>query len=160
MYGEVVSLELLLLIACCALLSSAVVFDIARRQIPNTVLVAVVGLFALQIAVVGHRDIAPLWAHILTGVLLLVVGFVLFLMGALGAGDGKLMAAAGLWVGPAGIGTFLFGVGLLGLGLGLFSLLPFDATRRLRADLPFALAIAPPAIAILALRAFVAAGSV
>ena len=151
--------ELLLLIACCALLSAAVVSDVARRQIPNTVPVALVGLFALQIAVVDHRDMAPLWAHLLTGAVLLVAGLVLFLMGVLGAGDGKLMAAAGLWVGPAGIGTFLFGVGVLGLGLGLFSLLPFDATRRLRAGLPFAVAIAPPAIALLALRAFAAAGS-
>ena len=144
--------EALLLIACCALLSAAVVSDVARRQIPNTVPVALVGLFALQIAVVDHRDMAPLWGHLLTGAVLLVAGLVLFLMGVLGAGDGKLMAAAG-------IGTFLFGVGVLGLGLGLFSLLPFDATRRLRAGLPFAVAIAPPAIALLALRAFAAAGS-
>ncbi len=151
--------ELLLLIACCALLSAAVVFDIRRRQIPNAVPLAMVGLFALQIAVVGHRDISPLWAHILTGVVLLAVGLALFLPGMLGAGDGKLMAAAGLWVGPASLGSFLVGVGLLGLGLGVFSLLPLDAARRLRADLPFAVAIAPPAIAILTLRAFVAAGS-
>jgi len=150
--------ELLLLIACCALLSAAVVSDVARRQIPNIVPVALVGLFALQVVVGGHRDMGPLWAHLLTGATLLVLGFVLFLMGVLGAGDGKLVAAAGLWVGPAGIGTFLFGVGVLGLGLGLFSLLPFEATRRLRADLPFAVAIAPPAIALLALRAFAAAG--
>ena len=151
--------ELLLLIACCALLAAAVVFDIARRRIPNTVPVALLGLFVLQIAVAGHRGMAPLWAYFLTGAVLLAVGFVLFLTGALGAGDGKLMAAAGLWIGPADAGSFLMGVGLLGLGLGLFSLLPFDATRRLRADLPFAAAIAPPAIALLTLRAVAVAGS-
>ena len=146
--------ELLLLFVCCALLAAAVVFDLVSRQIPNTVPVALFGLFALHVAVTGHRDIMPLWAHVLTGAVLLAVGFVLYLMGALGAGDGKLMAAAGLWVGPAGIGSFLVGVGLLGLGLGLLSLLPFQATRRLRNDLPFAAAIAPPAITLLALRAF------
>ena len=151
--------EFLLLMACCAVLSAAVVFDVARRQIPNAVPLAMVGLFALQIAVVGHRDITPLWAHVATGGVLLAVGFALFLPGMLGAGDGKLMAAAGLWIGPAGVGSFLVGVGLLGLGLGIFALLPFDAARRLRADLPFAVAIAPPAIAILTLRAFAAAGS-
>jgi len=64
-----------------------------------------------------------------------------------------------LWIGPAGVGSFLLGVGLLGVGLGLFALLPFDATRRLRDNLPFAVAIAPPAIALLGLRALGAAGS-
>jgi len=151
--------ELLLLIVCCALLAAAVVFDLLHRRIPNTVPVALIGLFVLHAVVAGHRDMASLWAHVLTGAVLLVVGFVLFLMGVLGAGDGKLMAAAALWVGPAGVGSFLFAMGLLGLGLGLFSLLPFDATRRLRNDLPYAAAIAPPAIALLALRAFAATGS-
>ena len=146
--------ELLLLIACCALLGTAVVCDLRSRQIPNTVPLALLGLFVLDAAIFGHRDMVPLWAHVFIGAMLLAVGFALFMMGALGAGDGKLMAAAGLWVGPAGMGSFLVGVGLLGLGLGLFSLLPFDATRRLRNDLPFAAAIAPPAIALLALRAF------
>ena len=151
--------ELLLLFVSCALLAAAVVFDLISRQIPNTVPVALFGLFALHVAVSGHRDMIPLWAHVFTGAVLLTVGFVLFLMGVLGAGDGKLMAAAGLWVGPAGIGSFLVGVGLLGLLLGLCSLLPFDATRRMRNNLPFAVAIAPPAIALLALRAFPMAGS-
>ena len=151
--------ELLLLIVCCALLGAAVVFDLRNRQIPNTVPLALFGLFALHVAVFGHRDMVPLWAHVFTGAVLLAVGFALFLMGVLGAGDGKLMAAAGLWVGPASMGSFLVGVGLLGLGLGLLSLLPFDATRRLRNDLPFAAAISPPAMALLALRAFPVAGN-
>ena len=147
-------LELLLLIACCALLAAAMFFDLVSRQIPNTIPVALVGLFAIHVAIAGHRDLLPLWAHVLTGVVLLAMGFVLFQMGALGAGDGKLLAAAGLWIGPASIGSFLLAVGLLGLGLGLFSLLPFDATRRMRPSLPFALAISPPAIALLAVRAY------
>ena len=152
-------LELLLLIGCCALLAAATFFDLASRQIPNTIPLALVGLFTVHVAVVGHRDLLPLWAHVLTGVVLLVVGFVLFQMGALGAGDGKLMAAAGLWIGPSSLGSFLLAVGLLGLGLGLFSLLPFHATRRMRPSLPFALAISPPAIALLAVRAYSAAMS-
>ena len=151
--------ELWLLMFGCGLLAAAVVFDVTSRQIPNTIPIALLGLFALYATLVDHRDLVPLWTHILTGAVLLVLGFALFRTGMLGAGDGKLMAAAGLWVGPASIGSFLVGVGLLGLGLGLFSLLPFDATRRLRAELPFALAIAPPAIALLMLRAFLVAGS-
>lgn len=151
--------DLLLVLAGCLLLGAAVVFDLVRREIPNAIPVALVGLFAVHAAVVDQRVVAPLWAHALTGALLLAVGFGLFMMGAFGAGDGKLMGAAGLWIGPTGIGGFLVGVGVLGVALGLFALLPFAATRRLRDSLPFAAAIAPPAIALLGLRALGAAGS-
>ncbi len=152
-------LELLLLMSCCGLLGAAVVFDLRRREVPNLIPLAILGLFAVQIAALPHRGMMPLWAYIATGGVLLVLGFGLFLMGALGAGDGKLMAVAGLWIGPTDISTFLFGVGLLGMAIGLVCLLPFDATRRLRNNIPFAVAIAPPAIALLALRAFALTGS-
>lgn len=130
------------------------VFDLRRREVPNAIPLALLGLFALQFAVLDYRGMSPLWGHVITGAVLFAVGFALFLMGALGAGDGKLMAAAGLWIGPADISSFLFGVGLLGLGFALVCLLPLDATRRLRDNIPFAVAIAPPAIALLAQRAF------
>ena len=151
--------ELWLLIGCGGLLGAAAVFDLRRREVPNLIPIAIVGLFVIQIPAVGHQEMAPLWTHVVTGGVLLGVGFGLFLMGALGAGDGKLMAAAGLWIGPTEVSTFLFGVGLLGLAIGLVCLLPFEATRRLRNNIPFAVAIAPPAIALLALRAFSATGS-
>ena len=35
----------------------------------------------------------------------------------------------------------------------LFALLPFERTRRLRSELPFAVAIAPPAMAVMIPRA-------
>ena len=95
-----------------------------------------------------------MWTHIAIGAVLLLVGFSLFAFGGLGGGDGKLMAVAGLWVGPHDLTLFLIGLGLLSLCLVLFALLPFDTTRQLRANLPFAVAIAPPAIMLLALRAF------
>ena len=95
-----------------------------------------------------------MWAHIAIGVVLLLVGFSLFSLSGLGGGDGKLMAVAGLWVGPHDLTLFLIGLGLISLCLSLFALLPFDSTRRLRSNLPFAVAIAPPAIILLALRAF------
>lgn len=151
--------ELVLLALCCALFGAAAVFDLVSRRIPNTIPIALSGLFLLQVALVGHRGMAPFWLHLVTGAVLLVVGVALFAFGQLGPADGKLMAAAGLWIGPWDIGEFLLGVGVLGLALGLFSLLPFDATRRLRTNLPFAVAIAPPAVAVLMLQAFPAAGS-
>ena len=141
-----------LLLICCALFGAAVVSDLVRRSIPDSVPLALLALFAVYAAVADQT--APLWTHIVTGAVLLLAGFGLFAAGALGGGDGKLMAAAGLWVGPLDIILFLTGMGLLSLSLGLFALLPFDATRRLRPNLPFAVAIAPPAIVLLTSRAF------
>ena len=87
------------------------------------------------------------------GVVLLAAGFALYLGGRFGAGDGKLIAIAGLWIGPADLGFFLLGLGACALALSLFALLPFEKTRRLRSDLPFAVAIAPPAMAVMIPRA-------
>ncbi len=151
--------ELLLLTGYCGLMGAAMVFDLRSREVPNLIPLAILGLFLVQLGVVGHHGMMPLWSHFVTGGVLFGVGFGLFLMGALGAGDGKLMAVAALWIGPAGLSTFLFGVGLLGLAIGLVCLLPFDATRRLRNNIPFAVAIAPPAMLVPVLQAFPVTGN-
>ena len=147
-------LEAILLLACCALFSAALVSDLARRWIPDSIPLGLLGLFVLYVLLTDAPAMAPLWAHVLTAAVLLLVGFALFVLDGLGGGDGKLMAVAGLWVGPHDMTFFLFGLGLLSLGLTLFALLPFAPTRRLRSNLPFAVAIAPPAIVLLTLRAF------
>lgn len=145
-------LEPALLLVCCALFGAAIVFDLTGRWIPDSIPLTLLILFVLYTLAIGH--LAPVWTHIAIGAVLLLVGFTLFAFGGLGGGDGKLMAVAGLWVGPHDLTLFLIGLGLLSLCLALFALLPFDTTRRLRANLPFAVAIAPPAIVLLALRAF------
>lgn len=146
--------ESIVLLVCCALFGTALVCDLARRWIPDSVPLGLLGLFILYALLTDAHALAPLWAHVLTGaILLLLVGFVFFAFGGLGGGDGKLMAA-GLWVGPYDMTFFLIGLGLFSLGLTLFALLPFDLTRRRRSNLPFAVAIAPPAIVLLTLRAF------
>lgn len=145
-------LEPALLLVCCVLFGGAVVSDLTGRWIPDRIPLGLLLLFALYTLTGPH--LAPVWTHIAVGAGLLLVGFVLFALGGLGGGDGKLMAVAGLWVGPHDLTLFLIGLGLLSLCLALFALLPFDRTRRLRANLPFAVAIAPPAIVLLALRAF------
>lgn len=145
-------LEPVLLLVCCALFGVAVVSDLAGRWIPDSVPLALLILFVLYAATAGRM--APVWTHVAVGAALLLVGFTLFSFGGLGGGDGKLMAVAGLWIGPHDLTLFLAGLGLAGLCLALFALLPFDRTRRLRSNLPFAVAIAPPAIILLTLRAF------
>ena len=145
-------LEPALLLVCCVLFGVAIVSDLAGRWIPDSVPLALLLLFALYAVTASHM--APVWTHIAIGAVLLLLGFALFAFGGLGGGDGKLMAVAGLWVGPYDMEFFLVGLGLLSLCLALFALLPFDMTRRLRSNLPFAVAIAPPAIVLLTLRAF------
>ena len=147
-------LEFIVLLACCTLFGAALVSDLTRRWIPDSVPLGLLGLFVLYVLLTDAHVMAPLWTHVLTGTILLLVGFVFFALGGLGGGDGKLMAAAGLWVGPYDMTFFLVGLGLFSLGLTLFALLPFEHTRRLRSNLPFAVAIAPPAIVLLTLRAF------
>ena len=147
-------LESIVLLLGCALFGAAVVSDLARRWIPDSVPLGLLVLFVLYASLTDAHALAPLWTHVLTGAALLLVGFVLFALGGFGGGDSKLMAAAGLWVGPYDMTFFLFGLGLLSLGLTLFALLPLEHTRRLRSNLPFAVAIAPPAIVLLTLRAF------
>ena len=145
-------LEPALLSVCCVLFGAAIVSDLVGRWIPDSIPLGLLLLFALYALTGSH--LASVWTHIAIGAVLLLVGFSLFSFGGLGGGDGKLMAVAGLWVGPHDLTFFLIGLGLLSLCLALFALLPFDRTRRLRANLPFAVAIAPPAIVLLALRAF------
>ena len=152
MRKNTVVLELALLLACCALFGAAIVSDLTGRWIPDSIPLALLLLFVLYTLTIGH--LVPVWTHIAIGTVLLLVGFALFAFGGLGGGDGKLMAVAGLWVGPHDLTLFLVGLGLISLCLALFALLPFESTRQLRANLPFAVAIAPPAIVLLALRAF------
>ena len=140
--------------AACGLVAASAVCDLRTRRIPNTIPLALLGLFAVYAIVGGAGPLAVVWVHFGLGALLLVGGFVLFLTGGFGAGDAKLIAVAGLWSGPGGgLGIFLLGLAACSFVLCLYSLLPFDATRRLRRELPFAVAVAPPALAVMIPRA-------
>ena len=136
--------------SACALLAAAMACDLRSRRIPNAIPLALLGLFAVY-AFAGAPG--AWWMHLAVGAALLAAGFTLYLSGRFGAGDAKLAAVAGTWIGPADLAPFLFGLGACALALGLFALLPFETTRRLRAELPFAVAIAPPAMAVMIPRA-------
>ena len=137
----------------CGLFAASMVWDLRSRRIPNAVPLALLGLFALYAVAAEAGLPGPLWVHVAIGAVLLAAGFTLYLSGRFGAGDGKLIAVAGLWIGPADLGLFLLGMAACAFALSLFALLPFDRTRRLRSDLPFAVAIAPPAMAVMIPRA-------
>ena len=137
----------------CGLFAVGMVCDLRSRRIPNAIPLALLGLFAVYAAVGAAGPPSALWAHLAIGTLLLAAGFALYLGGRFGAGDGKLIAVAGLWIGPAGIAPFLLGIGACAFALCLFAFLPFEKTRRMRSSLPFAVAIAPPAVAVMLPRA-------
>ena len=137
----------------CGLFAASMVCDLRSRRIPNVIPLALLGLFAVYAAAGAAGPPAGLWMHFAIGAVLLAAGFALYLSGRFGAGDGKLIAIAGLWIGPADLGLFLLGLAAGAFALSLFALLPFERTRRLRSDLPFAVAIAPPAMAVMIPRA-------
>ena len=137
----------------CGLFAASMAWDLHSRRIPNAIPLALLGLFALYAVAAGVGLPGPLWAHLAIGAVLLAGGFALYLSGRFGAGDGKLIAVAGLWIGPAELSVFLLGLAACAFALSLFALLPFERTRRLRSDLPFAVAIAPPAMAVMIPRA-------
>ena len=137
----------------CALFAAGMVCDLRSRRIPNAIPLALLGLFAVY-AVAGEAGpLEAMWGHLAIGAALLAAGFALYLTGRFGAGDGKLIAVAGIWIGPADLSLFLLGLAACAFALSLFALLPFDRSRRLRNELPFAVAIAPPAVAVMIPRA-------
>ena len=146
-------MEALTLWTASGLLAASVVCDLRRRRIPNAIPLALLGLFGVYAIAGGAGPLAGLWVHLAIGAALLAAGFALYLTGGFGAGDAKLVAVAGVWAGPADLALFLIGLAAAAFALVLFALLPFDATRRLRRELPFALAIAPPAAAVMISRA-------
>ena len=137
----------------CGLFAAGMACDLRSRRIPNAIPLALLGLFAAHAAAGAAGPPGAILAHLAIGAVLLAGGFALYLSGRFGAGDGKLIAVAGTWIGPADLGVFLLGLAACAFGLSLFALLPFDRTRRLRGELPFAVAIAPPAMAVIIPRA-------
>ena len=137
----------------CGLFAASMVCDLRRRRIPNAIQLALLGLFAVYAATGAAGPPGVLWVHLAIGAVLLAAGFALYLSGRFGAGDAKLIAVAGMWIGPADLSLFLLGLGACAFALSLFALLPFERTRRLRGELPFAVAIAPPALAVMIPRA-------
>lgn len=135
--------------SACGVFAAGAVTDLLRRQVPNAIPLALLGLFAVY-ALVGETGAAgSLWRHFAIGAAFLAGGVALYAGGRFGAGDAKLLAVAGLWVGPADLSFFLIGLAAGAFALSAFALLPFARLRGFRAELPFALAIVPPTVAVM-----------
>lgn len=87
-----------------AVLAAAVMvaagWDLRTRRIPNWLCLT---LAALGVVAAVLRPDLTVWQSLAGVGIGLLVPFVLFAMGMLGAGDAKLLAAIGAWMGPVGI---------------------------------------------------------
>jgi prepilin peptidase CpaA len=101
-----------------ALMIVAAMSDAMTLRIPNW-LTGTIALLFLPMAWATGMPLAEFGWHLAAGVLLFVIGFVMFSFGLFGGGDAKLIAAAGLWFGTAQLVPFLtitaFAGGLLAL---------------------------------------------
>ena len=112
--------------------------DIRRRLIPNelAIAIAVLGLVRLLFAA---EPMAALWTLTAAAVVLLI-GFVCFARGWVGAGDVKLLAAVVLLVGYREVPDLLLIMSLTG-GLIAFMVLAVQALRPLLVPVPVVLAL-------------------
>lgn len=74
--------------------------DLLYRRISNRVVLALLGLWLLHAGwLLTTGQAVALSTGLLAGLLVLVGGYLLFVMGWMGAGDAKLMAVLCLWLG-------------------------------------------------------------
>lgn len=126
--------------------------DWRRRDVPHVIVLGLAGLWCVAAvaapAALGGRPVAALICAAAT----LGVGFLLFLPGWLGGGDGKLAAALALWLGPQDMALALVASAVLLALLMAPAFAGFAPAFRAR-GIPFACAVVPPCAALLAARA-------
>lgn len=88
------------------LMAFAAAFDLLTMRIPNWITLALIGLFAVSVLVIGV-PLNQVGLHLAVGFGVLVVAFLLFIPGWIGGGDAKFAAAIGLWMGVQSVGSFL-----------------------------------------------------
>jgi prepilin peptidase CpaA len=131
-----------------AALAVAIATDLARRVIPNLIILALAGGFAM-LAASGRVGDLPLRLMLAAGVL--AAGFWLFAHDLIGAGDAKLAAALALWLDPSQLPAFALICGLFGaLLVGGVTLWARGGWRGLRmaGSLPYGVALAGAGLAL------------
>ncbi len=91
-----------------ALLLLGAAYDLAAYRIPNWVCAAMAGAF-LPVAILSDMSWGTIGLSVLIGIMMLMVGMVMFAFKWVGGGDAKMLAAASLWVAIDKSGT-MFGV--------------------------------------------------
>lgn len=140
------------LAASVALVLATVWTDLQRREIPHAIVGGLVVCWVVAATLDPRALNATPLAGLACGLAALAAGFAFHALGWLGGGDGKLLAAVALWLGPADVGLTLLGIGGIGLLVVLAAHVRPNSKWR-QNGVPWAIAIAPPAAAVLALRA-------
>jgi prepilin peptidase CpaA len=96
----------LFLIILPTLMIIAAASDVTSYKIPNW-LTGLTALAFFPSALASGMSMQELSYHLLSGVIMFVVGYGLFIFRLFGGGDAKLMAAAGLWFGTSQTMPFL-----------------------------------------------------
>jgi prepilin peptidase CpaA len=91
----------------------AAAMDLLTMKIPNRISVLMVLAF-FPLALLAGLDAWAIADHVAAGVLMLVLGVLLFIPGWFGGGDAKLMAAIGLWIGADNLMPYMLYVALAG----------------------------------------------
>lgn len=94
------------------LLIVVIVYDSIWFRIPNLVVGAILILFVAD--AVRAMEVMAIVSHFGAGLVLFVIGFILYSFRLFGAGDAKLLAATGVWAGFDHLGGHLLMLALLG----------------------------------------------
>lgn len=154
-------LEHPLLFVFPAAMAFAGAMDLFTMTIPNRVSLVLLAAF-LGLAPVSGMPLGVIGWHLVAGLLVLMLGIVMFSLGWLGGGDAKLLAAASLWLGFEQLLPYLVWASFLGGALALMilgyrSLMPplwavrHDWAMRLydrRVGIPYGIALAGAALLI------------
>lgn len=141
----------------CLFALTAVYTDARRREISNRLVAGSALLWAVTAGLAPAALDATPWAALACGAGGLAAGYGFHALGWLGGGDGKLLAALALWMGPEDLGLWLLGTALIGLLLALAAIARQTGDLRAR-GIPFAWAMAPPAVTLLVARAVALSG--
>jgi prepilin peptidase CpaA len=122
-------------------LGAAAFWDLARRQIPNTLTVSVATL-GLGVQLWDKGLLAAL-SGVAAGVLSIVVLYRAWLAGGVGGGDVKLAAAVAIWVGLPHMPTFVLATAIAGGAVAVvcYALSDGGARRQIHGNLTGALLV-------------------
>lgn len=102
--------------------------DVRRRQIPNTLSLAIAALGLVRMAL-AHDPVAAGYT-LAAGAVIFAVGFLLFCRGAIGGGDAKLVPALALLIGYQQLPGFLFLMSVFGGALAVVIVAAEPLRRR------------------------------
>ncbi len=105
--------EMIALAAFTGLVVFAACSDMARLIIPNWVSIALAAIFPVA-ALIAGAPLINVGLHVMFGLGVLAVGFVLFQFNIIGGGDAKLLAAVSIWTGVTTFVPFIVWTAIAG----------------------------------------------